>query len=75
MKTTITKIKSAKKCTVRTMSKGCFEQIDSYLRKFESVMGFTIQETKSNIMRLELFENGCFTYIQASAFAEYYHSI
>ena len=63
------------KCSVHTMSDGCFNQIDNYLRNFPEIMGDTVEETKKNIEQLPQFKNGCFTYLQSRAFAEYYHSI
>jgi len=59
--------------SVNTMSPDNFNFIDSYIKRF-SVIGTTVEETERNIMNLESFKSGCFTYLQAKAFAEYYHS-
>lgn len=62
------------RCSVNTMSQGCFEQINNYINKFD-IKGNTVEETKSNIQELPQFKSGCFTYLQALAFAEYIHGI
>ena len=62
-------------CTVQTMSPDCFKQIDDYLRNFPNLIGKTVEETKANIEKTPRFMSGCFTYLQARAFASYYHSL
>lgn len=67
------KVKEAEHCTVNTMSEECFTQIDNYLSRFkEKLIGETVEETTENIMQRDQFVTGCFTYLQAIAFAEYY---
>ena len=72
---TIVKVKEHHKCSVNTMSEGCFKQINDYLSTFENLVGNSVEETKKNIMATKYFSNGCFTYLQAQGFAEYYHQI
>ena len=61
------------RCTVYTMSKECFNQIDLYINSFGVLLGPTFTDTYNNIMNLPNFKSGCFTHIQANAFAKYYH--
>lgn len=70
---TVIKTQSFRKCTVDTMSDGCFSQIANYLQGFENLIGATKEETERNINNTPYFLSGCFTCIQAAAFAEYYH--
>ena len=67
--------KTRKKCTVYSMNKDCFDWINRYLCRFPNIIGNTIQKTKNNIMQLPQFKSECMTYLQAQAFAEYYHLI
>jgi hypothetical protein len=63
--------------SVHTMSEGCFKQISKYIFNCYMqgcmIIGDTVQETKRNIMLLRYFQSGCFTYLQAEAFARHYH--
>lgn len=70
------KVKSAHRASYKTMPIECRQFIDNYLMKNKTKwsIGNTVEETKKSIMNLEQFKSGCFTYIQARVFAEYYHS-
>ena len=65
-------IKRGQRATVNTMSGACFRQIDQYITS-NAVLSGDRDEILIKIKNLDHFRSGCFTYIQADVFTDYYY--
>jgi len=74
----LVRVKTAIRASIKTMSQDCFDHINNYLETSGGITmlkGNSVDDTENNINKLKYFSNGCFTWLQARAFAEYYHGI